>query len=129
MNIVGETSGVLQNNDRVSKGRELRVHNKMAQSIKESFIEKAIERKARLDKEKCRLNVEPRTQPLRGVVAENEFSYVNSSSEDAGLSSDDSTSPYQYTDVMNSMMGASDTEMQELSHSDAEERVERYRKV
>merc|ERR1712121_191450 len=43
VNIVGEASGVLQNNDRVSKGRELRVrNNKLAQSIKESVIEKAI---------------------------------------------------------------------------------------
>ena len=45
VNIVGETSGVLQSNDRVSKGWELRVHNKMAQSIKESVIEKAKEKR------------------------------------------------------------------------------------
>merc|ERR1712121_604287 len=95
VNIVGENSGVSQSNDRVSRGREQRVHNTMAQNIKDTAIEKAKERKARMDKEKCRLNVEPRTQPLRGVVTENEFSYVNSSSEDTGLSSDDSYSPYQ----------------------------------
>ena len=117
----------------------------MAQNIMDTAIEKAKDRQARLNKEKCRLNVGTRTQPLRGVVAaaadvsnanadatdvpENEISYVNSSSEDAGLSSDDSNSPYQWTDVVNSMTGASDTEMQELEHSDAEENYERIKKA
>ena len=126
---MGENSGVSQSNDRVSKEREQRVHNTLSQNIKDTAIEKAKERQARLDKEKCRLNVEPRTQPLRGVVTENEISYVNSSSEDAGLSSDDSNSPYQWTDVVNSMTGASDTEMQELEHSDAEENYKRFKKA
>merc|ERR1712121_424344 len=70
VNIMGEASGVLQNDDRVSKGRKLRVgNNKLAQIIKESVIEKAKERKARLDRETSRLNVGTRNQPTRKVVA------------------------------------------------------------
>merc|ERR1712121_144165 len=70
VNTVGETSGVLQNDDRVSKGRKLRVgNNKLAQSIKESVIEKAKERKERLDRETSRLNVGTCNQPTRKVVA------------------------------------------------------------
>merc|ERR1712121_402175 len=123
VNIVGEASGVLQNNNRVSKGRELRVrNNKLAQSIKESVIEKAIERKARLDRETSRLNVGTRNQPTRKVVAaaaadvanddvsdfsdasdgyESEFSGVHPNSEDYEFSSDDSKD-YNLTDVYNS---------------------------
>merc|ERR1712121_110570 len=41
VNIVGENSGVLQSNDSVSRGRERRVHNTMAQNIKDTAIEKA----------------------------------------------------------------------------------------
>merc|ERR1712121_573737 len=110
VNTVGEASGVLQNDDRVSKGRKLSVgNNKLAQNIKESVIEKAKERKKRLDRETSKLNVGTRNQPTRKVVAaaaavvanddvsvvsdvfdvsdvsdghESEFSGINESSED-----------------------------------------------
>merc|ERR1712121_549420 len=69
VNTVGEPSGVSQNDDRVSKGRKLRVgNNKSAQSIKESALEKAKERKERLDRETSTLNVGTRKQPKRKVA-------------------------------------------------------------
>ena len=118
----------------------------MAQNIMDTAIEKAKDRQARLNKEKGRLKFGTRSQPPRGVVAnaaaadvanaatadvaENEFSCVNSSSEDIGSSesdfSDDSHSHYNLTDVFNSMAGASDTELQD---TDAEEILERYKKA
>merc|ERR1712121_546646 len=69
VNIVGEASGVSQNDDRVGKGRMLRVgNNKLAQSIKESVLEKAKERKERHDRETSKLNVGTRKQPTRNII-------------------------------------------------------------
>merc|ERR1712121_172440 len=69
VNIVGEASAVSQNDDRVSKRRKLRVgNNKLAQSIKESALEKAKERKERHDRETSTLNVGTRNQPKRKVA-------------------------------------------------------------
>ena len=63
------------------------------------------------------------------AVAANEFSEVNSSSEDMALSdsdiSGDSNSNYCWTDMVNSVAGEySDTELQE---SDNEETIEMFR--
>ena len=131
---MGENSGVLESNARVSRGR---VRNKMAQNIMDTAAEKEKDRQARITKDKDRLQVGTRTQPSRGVVAnadavavaENEFSCVNSSSEDIGSSdsdfSDDSHSDYNLTDMVNSMAELySDTELQE---SDAEEILQRFK--
>merc|ERR1712033_65745 len=145
VNSVGEASDVSQNDDRVSKGRKLRVgNNKLAQSIKESVLEKAKERKERLDRETSKLNVGTRKQPTRNVVTaaaadvanddvsdvsdvfdvsdvsdghEREFSFIHESSEDYEVSSDDSND-YGLTDVYNSMHGASDTELQKVTDAE-----------
>ena len=112
------------------------------------LLKKKKDRQARKNKDKGRLQVGTRTQPSREVVAnaaaasvanadatavaENEFSGVNSSSEDMGLSdsdiSEDSHSNYCLTDMVNSMTGEySDTELQE---SDADEGIiERFKKA
>merc|ERR1711867_109594 len=143
VNTVGEASGVSQNNDRVSKGRKLRVgDNKLAQNIKENVIEKAKKRKERLDRETSKLNVRTRNQPTRKVVAAaaadvanddvSDISDVSDVFDDSDVSdghesefsfihesseayevSSDDTDDYCLTDVYNSMHGASDTEMQQ----------------
>merc|ERR1712121_629432 len=135
-------------------GRKLRVgNNKLAQSIKESVIEIPKERKERLDRETSKLNVGTRNQPKRKVVTaaaadvanddvsdasdvfdvsdvsdgnESEFSFIHESSEAYEVSSDD-FDDYGLTDVLHSMHGASDTEMQQ--DTDSEENQKRMRKA
>merc|ERR1712121_509644 len=149
--------GVSQNDVRVSKGRKLSVgNNRLAESIKESVIEKAKERKERLDRETSKLNVGTHNQPTRKVITataadvsnddvsdvsdvsdvfdvsdvsdghESEVSFIHESSEAYKVSSDDSDD-YGLTDVYNSMHGASDTEMQQ--DTDSEENQKRMRKA
>merc|ERR1712121_154901 len=132
-------------------GRKLRVgNNKLAQSIKESAIEKAKERKERLDRETSTLNVGTRNQPKRKDATaaaadvanddvsdvsdvfdvsdghESESSFLHESSEAIEVSSDDSDD-YILTDARRSMDGASDTEMQ--PDTDSEQNQKRMRKA